>query len=145
MSRTGDVRMWKCSDGTPVPVVYDGGSGSSTESKLKLYLNHSKDDDVQTLTINDYTYLTNRATLKNNGNDQVATVVAMKALTSGDYNTDVTVDADKNKNDVRPAEVFVNLDAGVNMIGPECAIPLQTSIANLRAIPEAVHEWHSRH
>ena len=28
------------------------------------------------------------------------------------------------------------------MVGPECAIPLQTSIENLKAIPDAVKEWH---
>ena len=36
-----------------------------------------------------------------------------------------------------------NLDAGVQMVGPECAIPLQTPIENLRAIREAVSEWHA--
>jgi [methyl-Co(III) methanol-specific corrinoid protein]:coenzyme M methyltransferase len=50
----------------------------------------------------------------------------------------------KGPEDVK-AEVFANLDAGVQMIGPECAVPLQTSIANLRAIPEAVREWHATH
>jgi [methyl-Co(III) methanol-specific corrinoid protein]:coenzyme M methyltransferase len=50
----------------------------------------------------------------------------------------------KEPDDVK-AEVFANLDAGVQMIGPECAIPLQTAIANLRAIPQAVQEWHARH
>jgi MtaA/CmuA family methyltransferase len=39
-------------------------------------------------------------------------------------------------------EVRANLEAGVQMVGPECAIPLQTSIENLRAIREAVVEWH---
>ena len=39
-------------------------------------------------------------------------------------------------------EVYENLDAGVDMIGPECAIPLQTSIENLKAIPQAVRNWH---
>ena len=61
----------------------------------------------------------------------------------GNINNPETLFA-KNPDDVK-AEVFANLDAGVHMIGPECAIPLQTSIANLRAIPEAVHEWHARH
>ena len=41
------------------------------------------------------------------------------------------------------AEVCANLDAGVHMVGPECAIPLQTSIQNLLAIPRAVREWHA--
>ena len=40
------------------------------------------------------------------------------------------------------AEVVRNLEAGVQLIGPECAIPLQTAIENLKAIPRTVHEWH---
>jgi MtaA/CmuA family methyltransferase len=43
------------------------------------------------------------------------------------------------------AEVYKNLDAGVNLVGPECAIPLQTSIANLKEIPKAVRDWHAEH
>ncbi|MBI3681613.1 MAG: MtaA/CmuA family methyltransferase [Acidobacteria bacterium] len=39
-------------------------------------------------------------------------------------------------------EVYKNLEAGVNLVGPECAIPLQTSIENLKEIPKAVREWH---
>lgn len=38
------------------------------------------------------------------------------------------------------AEVRANLEAGVQMVGPECAIPLQTPIENLLAIREAVVE-----
>lgn len=41
------------------------------------------------------------------------------------------------------AEVLENLDAGVQLVGPECAIPLQTPIENLKAIPEAVRWWHA--
>ena len=41
------------------------------------------------------------------------------------------------------AEVMKNLDAGVQLVGPECAIPLQTSIENLKAIPQAVRDWHA--
>lgn len=41
------------------------------------------------------------------------------------------------------AEVLRNLEAGVQMVGPECAIPLQTSIENLCAIRAAVDEWHA--
>jgi MtaA/CmuA family methyltransferase len=40
-------------------------------------------------------------------------------------------------------EVVRNLEAGVQMIGPECAIPLQTAIENLVEIPKAVREWHA--
>ena len=39
-------------------------------------------------------------------------------------------------------EVTRNLDAGVQMVGPECAIPLQTPLDNLLEIPRAVREWH---
>ena len=39
-------------------------------------------------------------------------------------------------------EVESNLDAGIHLIGPECAIPLQTPIENLTAIPQTVKEWH---
>ena len=38
-------------------------------------------------------------------------------------------------------EVFKCLDAGVQMIAPECAVPLATKLENLIAIPRAVQEW----
>jgi MtaA/CmuA family methyltransferase len=48
-----------------------------------------------------------------------------------------------------PAEVRVEvdraLDAGIQMIGPECAIPLITPLENLKEIPRAVKSWHERH
>ncbi|MBM31763.1 MAG: methyltransferase [Chloroflexi bacterium] len=49
----------------------------------------------------------------------------------------------KGVNDVKE-EVFKALDAGVQLIAPECAIPLKTKIENLLAIPQAVEEWTSR-
>ena len=42
-------------------------------------------------------------------------------------------------------EVIANLDAGVPLVGPECAIPLQTPIENLKEIPLAVRAWHAEH
>jgi [methyl-Co(III) methanol-specific corrinoid protein]:coenzyme M methyltransferase len=42
-------------------------------------------------------------------------------------------------------EVYRNLDAGVQLVGPECAIPLQTAIENLVEIPKAVCDWHQEH
>ena len=42
-------------------------------------------------------------------------------------------------------EVTQNLEAGIQLIGPECAIPLQTSIENLKEIPLAVQDWHREH
>ncbi len=40
------------------------------------------------------------------------------------------------------AEVVRCLEAGVQMIAPECAIPLSTKLENLIEIPRAVNEWH---
>ncbi len=40
------------------------------------------------------------------------------------------------------AEVVVNLEAGVPLVGPECAIPLQTALENLKEIPLSVQRWH---
>jgi uroporphyrinogen-III decarboxylase len=43
-----------------------------------------------------------------------------------------------------PADVYKQaryaIEAGVNIIGPECAIPLTTPLENLRAIVEAARE-----
>ena len=39
------------------------------------------------------------------------------------------------------AEVRKNLDAGIKLVGPECAIPLQTPLENLKAIPAEVADW----
>ena len=42
-------------------------------------------------------------------------------------------------------EVIGNLAAGVQLVGPECAIPLQTPIECLKEIPLAVRDWHREH
>lgn len=42
------------------------------------------------------------------------------------------------------AEVFKCLDAGVQMIAPECAVPLSTKLENLLEIPRAVKAWHRK-
>ena len=39
------------------------------------------------------------------------------------------------------AEVYRCLDAGVQMISPECAIPLASKLENLLEIPKAVRDW----
>ncbi|MDI6755519.1 MAG: uroporphyrinogen decarboxylase family protein, partial [Thermodesulfobacteriota bacterium] len=41
--------------------------------------------------------------------------------------------------DVRK-QVRYSIKAGVDIIGPECAVPLQTPLRNLRAIVEAAEE-----
>ncbi|MDE0167521.1 MAG: MtaA/CmuA family methyltransferase [Bryobacterales bacterium] len=61
----------------------------------------------------------------------------------GNINNPETLFA-KGPEEVRQ-EVYRNLEANVNLIGPECAIPLQTSIENLKEIPKAVKEWHRDH
>ena len=38
-------------------------------------------------------------------------------------------------------EVYKNLDAGIPLIAPECAVPLQTPVENLKEIPKAVAQW----
>ena len=72
-SNDGHVRMWKCSDGTEMTV---NGNGKS-------YLQHTNDEDIQTLTVNDYTFLTNRTK-----------TVAMSSTTEP----------------TRPPEVYIELD-----------------------------------
>ncbi len=42
-------------------------------------------------------------------------------------------------------EVFRCLDAGVQMVAPECAVPLATKLENLIEIPRAVRAWHEEH
>ena len=50
--RNGQIRMWRCSDGNEMTVTHDSGT--------QTYLTHTEDDQVQTLTVNDFTYITNR-------------------------------------------------------------------------------------
>ena len=61
----------------------------------------------------------------------------------GNINNPVTLYS-KDPQDVR-AEVYRCMDAGVNMIAPECAIPLATKIENLVEIPTAVKAWMEEH
>jgi [methyl-Co(III) methanol-specific corrinoid protein]:coenzyme M methyltransferase len=58
----------------------------------------------------------------------------------GNINDPVTLLAGEPE-DVRK-EVYLNLGAGVELIGPECAIPLTTPLANLKEIPAAVRDWY---
>lgn len=66
--------------------------------------------------------------------------VANRIALVGNINNPETLFA-KEPEDVRQ-EVRSNLDAEVQLVGPECAIPLQTAIENLKAIPQAVLDWH---
>ena len=61
----------------------------------------------------------------------------------GNVNNPVTLYS-KGPEEVR-SEVFRALDAGVQMIAPECAIPLKTKLQNLLEIPRAVEDWAAEH
>ena len=52
VARDGTVRVWRCVDGVEMSVSTSGSPSS--------YLSHSSDQDIQALTINDTTFLTNR-------------------------------------------------------------------------------------
>ena len=52
----GKIRMWRCSDGLPMTVNYT----SAQSAALTNYLVHSDDADLQTLTLNDFTFINNR-------------------------------------------------------------------------------------
>ena len=69
VSRTGAVKMWCCSDiyvsgvkrhsaGDALDVELDGNQ--AMQDSLTAYLTHTDDQNIQTLTLNDFTYLTNR-------------------------------------------------------------------------------------
>ena len=75
-SDDGHVRMWKCSDGSEMTV---NGNGKS-------YLQHTNDEDIQTLTVNDYTFLTNRTK-----------TVAMSSTTEPTRSPEVYIELDQIK------------------------------------------------
>jgi len=53
IAQNGVIKMWDCLTGAEKTVV--NGIGNNT------YLTHSNDEDIQTLTLNDFTYLNNRS------------------------------------------------------------------------------------
>ena len=53
VAKNGVVRMWDCQTGAEKTVV--DGIGNAT------YLTHTDDEDIQTLTLNDFTYINNRS------------------------------------------------------------------------------------
>ena len=68
ITRNGVIKIWACTDiydtggtkrhsaGDEMNVQYDSG----TSSALTTYLTHTDDEDLQSLTLNDYTYIVNR-------------------------------------------------------------------------------------
>jgi len=87
ISQTGTVRMWDCATGAEKTVTNNLSSNS--------YLSHTADADLQTLTLNDYTYITNRTK-----------ATEMKALDTTSPNV---YDGESNKNPIRNPEAFVEL------------------------------------
>ena len=61
----------------------------------------------------------------------------------GNINNPVTLYS-KGPEEVRE-EVYKCMDAGIDMIAPECAIPLATKLENLLEIPKAVRDWCDDH
>ena len=56
INRNGKIKVWDCKTGDAMNVYYD----SRKETELKAYLSHSNDENIQVLTLNDFTYITNR-------------------------------------------------------------------------------------
>ena len=78
-----------------------------------------------------------------NDPQKAADIVDGRIALVGNINNPETLYA-RGPEEVR-AEVYRCLDAGVNMIAPECAIPLATKLENLLEIPRAVKQWMEEH
>lgn len=74
-------------------------------------------------------------------NDPVEAMAAVdgKIRLVGNINNPTTLYA-RGPEEVR-SEVNAALDAGVQLIAPECAIPLKTKLENLLEIPTAIEDW----
>lgn len=79
IARNGAVKMWDCLTGAEKTVV--NGIGNNT------YLTHTDDEDIQTLTLNDFTYINNRSittemdtTVEPLGNFQKEIFVELKSI-----------------------------------------------------------------
>ncbi len=105
IARDGTVRMWTVGAqsvasitypaGSPMAVYYDASNTTAaTQTNLKAYLEHSQDDDIQALTLNDFTYINNRAKYEDDGTtSHTKTTVAMAGTLAP----------------VRPPEAFIEL------------------------------------
>ena len=78
----GQVRVWRCSDGTLMTTAY----GTGGQTAIQAYLATSTPENLQFLTINDTTFVTNRDT--NNANTLVGTTFSGTYSQSG---TTVTI------------------------------------------------------
>jgi uncharacterized protein YaiE (UPF0345 family) len=60
---SGEIKMWKCDTGVACTVNYESSQATALKNYLKTVPTDGtsiKDSHIQTLTLNDYTYLTNR-------------------------------------------------------------------------------------
>ena len=78
-----------------------------------------------------------------NDPQQAMDIVDGRIALVGNINNPETLYA-RGPDEVRQ-EVYRCLDAGVNLIAPECAIPLATKLENLLEIPKAVRDWAQEH
>ncbi len=72
--------------------------------------------------------------------EEARNAVGNKIILTGNVNNPETL-LSGSKEDIKK-EVFAALDANIEMISPECAIPLTTPISNLKAIVEGVEEYY---
>ena len=93
----GQIRVWRCSDGTAMTTVY----GTGGQTAITNYLATSTPENIQTLTINDTTFLTNRDTT--NANTLIGNTLSGTYSQSG---TTVTVTCNQHN---------LSVDNSVNM------------------------------
>ena len=79
----------------------------------------------------------------NNDPRQAMEAVDGRIALAGNVNNPETLYA-RGPEEVRQ-EVYRCMEAGVNMICPECAVPLSTKLENLMEIPKAVKDWCEEH
>ena len=93
----GQIRVWRCSDGTAMTTVY----GTGGQTAITNYLATSTPENIQTLTINDTTFLSNRDTT--NANTLIGNTLSGTYSQSG---TTVTVTCNQHN---------LSVDNSVNM------------------------------
>jgi [methyl-Co(III) methanol-specific corrinoid protein]:coenzyme M methyltransferase len=74
-------------------------------------------------------------------NDAAEMRAAANMVLVGNVNNTRTL-VEGTPDDVR-REVFQALDAGIDMIAPECAVPVTARLENVAAIPAAIEEYHA--
>lgn len=118
IARNGSIKIYRCSDGQEYAVGNPTGSAivykTGQQTSLTNYLTHTADEQLQYLTVNDYTFVTNRTK-----------VVAMSSATEP----------------TRPAEAFIELQqvAYSNQYGVEIFTPTNTSTTTVTSAARISH------